>query len=259
MLKSEDIIVGTKVRCLIYGQDFGAVGTINKIIGSYFYVYDILGNEIGSGFSNTDDDRKNFDLEIEGDRSPINRSIPLRSSSFKINTPVVCAFRRMSAKNDHFYGMVGKITSIRPDGIYLVAASNGELIGEEGWSEMASFRALLPMSVPLTKDNRVVGTRVVCVYAGDNFGKIGTIAKVNQSGSYQVKEDGGDIIGGTDWSYLESFEMLVENGTITYPAVVIENVTVQTTSPSTGTCPAYYYGIRACTCGKCSSAGMLRF
>ncbi len=256
MLQEADIVEGTKVRCLRYGVDFGKVGTIDKIIGKFFYVRDPKGYEVGQGWTNTEEERALFDLEVDA----ISKSVPMDSSTKRVGTKVVCVL-------NHLYGMVGIIWKIDSDGTYHVQASNGEAIGDEGWSEYDSFNVISskPNTLPMLESDKRVGTRVICVFRGATsggaaFGRIGTITEVDRLGGYTVMDDNGKEVGRGPWTRRDSFNVVIEDPIKpkeTVGNIVVESVTV---SPvKTGPCPAYYYGVRACTCGQCSSGGALRF
>lgn len=262
MLKEEDIVLGKKVRCLQYGTEFGKIGTIKDIIGRFFYVKDLNGREIGPGFSNTDGDRSLFDLENDG---VIAASHPMTFSTRKVGAKVVCVYKdpRSSVVN-HLYGMVGTIWKVDLDDVYHVKASNGEAIGDEGWSEPSSFNIIYekPTTRPMVAADKRIGTRLICVFSGGGgtFGRVGTITEMDSLGGYTVMDDDGMEIGRGPWTKLSSFEVVVNSpikSKETVGDIVVESVTV---SPvKSGPCPAYYYGINACTCGKCSTGGALRF
>lgn len=265
MLQEKDIVKGTKVRCLRYGLDFGKVGTIYDVIGSFFYVRDNKNQQIGEGWTNTIAERDYFDLE---DDATVSRSHPMGHSDRKVGTKVVCVYTdNLATGLGQLYGMVGTIKRM-DGGLYHVQASNGESIGDEGWSENSSFNVVVekPTTRPMLAEDKRVGTRVICVYdvstpsfSTRSFGRVGNITQITSHGGYVVVDDDGVQIGTVPWTRLSSFEVVLNSPIKTMPKETVGDIVVESVTVKAGPCPAYYYGIQACTCGKCSSGGALRF
>ena len=194
-------------------------------------------------------------------------SNPLQFSDLKVGTKV-----RIVAPGK-YCGKVGTIAVINKDSdgnvdYWYVYDANANKIGGM-WRYLDSFELFSePKAVksqPLTKADMKPGTKVICVFKEEVrgiscLGEIGYIDTVNFDklsylDSYTVKKADGSYIGTErGWSYIDSFELVLEE----YEEEAPQYQMIETVSPPIVEavrdipCPAYYYGVSHCTCGRCS-------
>jgi len=184
----------------------------------------------------------------------------LKSDDIKVGKRIRCV------EPGNYFGLVGNITYVDFDGYgnkyWEVYDDNGDIIGVV-WSLLECFELVTEPKIKsrsLTIPDMKVGTKVVCVYPGFQ-GQVGFISLIDWdygSYGYVVQDVNGEYIGNANgWADIGSFNLVIEDEPDQTPKKaktvlppVVEDV-VEVTYQNDKPCPSYYYGARACTCGKC--------
>jgi hypothetical protein len=169
------------------------------------------------------------------------------------------------------FGLIGKISRVDFDGFgnkfWEVEDDSGYSIGVT-WTLLDSFELVSESSAIKRRQMELadlkVGAKVICNFDDASIkGFVGKISHVAFSPSnkrlmvYNVQALDGSYIGVGGWTKLSSFDIIVDDDMTAEPEPepppskkleeIIEEV-VQDNRP----CPSYYYGLRACNCGKCA-------
>lgn len=237
-MKFKDIVSGMKLINVHNGAHLDKVGVVKQIIGAFFYVYGVdSGIEIGAGWSEP------------AEWEPFVKSRPMLAGDKRVNTRVVCVTSTCGKGN---YRRSGIITDVDYSGHFTVTDDYGDTIGQAAWSKLTSFEVVLDSEIgsrPMNKSDIIPGLRVICTYS-HSLGKIGTIDPLGcGEDSFYVLDDHGKRIA-SGWWGVENWRVLLDQPkdpiklepvAIAQPVAVIKEAI---------TCPSYYLGERACTCGK---------